>query len=319
MILENDNNMVGPARLERKTLSVKLEETHNCIADELSAVDCKIRDQLRQVCADDALLNAVFRDLLDRQGKKLRPRLALLSAFALRDGKLTEPPFESTREAVISLAAIVELVHNASLMHDDVLDRAATRRGVESLNARFGDKIAILAGDILYSQAFEMLIDTASPETTRELISCVRHMCRGEVINLCGAGPDVYESILEDKTASLMQFCCKAGVDTVRMPGDDDAILEAFASFGLNFGMVYQLADDFADGDVDIATVTRETILSRLRHYAALASEALAAIPDSIYTRGLEALLSFVIQGVESASGELVLNTAPPDLIAGAA
>jgi geranylgeranyl pyrophosphate synthase len=280
-----------------------LKKQHQCINEELAAVKQILKNELRTFNAHDAIPNALFSDIMSHGGKMLRPRLVLLSALALHGNTALEQIDTATRNKLLRLAVVVELVHTASLMHDDVLDQALIRRDTPSLNARLGDKVAILAGDILYSKAFEMLLDTAPAQTTRALITCVRHMCRGEVINLEDHGSEAYERIIDDKTAALMRFCCKAGAEISSASITEHSLTQPFAAFGHSFGMVYQLADDLSDGDVSDEVADNDRILSRLRHYTALADDALSSIPASIYRDGLVALLDFVVLDVESTSG----------------
>lgn len=267
-----------------------LDQAHACIADELNDVESVIRAQLTAICGEDDLMNDVMEAFFSGGGKRLRPRLVLLSAMGLHGHPLDGP----VRERVLRLAAIVELVHSASLMHDDVLDRAATRRNAASLNERFGDKIAILAGDVLYSHAFELLLDVADPHTTRNLVHCVQQMCHGEMLNLTCRGLDAYETVIEDKTALLMAFACEAGAHAACGGEGSQESEAAYRRFGHSFGMVYQLADDLDDDDVSPEAATREQIRVRRCHFSAQASAGLQAMPPSPYRDGLTALLDAV-------------------------
>lgn len=269
-----------------------IAQAYNSITPELIETDDLIKDLLHNVCKDDAFVDQVFRFFFHSPGKKLRPGLAILSAFALKADHMRTSESLNNRKALIALAAISELVHTASLMHDDVLDESATRRGHPSLNAQFGNKIAILAGDILYSQAFELLTETADKSIIKTLTICVRGMCRGEINNLSEHSFETYKTIIEDKTAALMKFCCKAGAETVRTDDDSQDVVDALESFGYNFGMVYQLADDLDDHDSPVAEAHQDKTMALLNECSATAKKSLSMIPDSIYKASLTLLLN---------------------------
>jgi len=278
---------------------MNLEKEQAIIAPELARVEAVMRGRLQRICKDDTVLDEAFQTFFQGHGKMLRPRLVLLSAFALRGEVLRDPGLQAQHEALIALAAVAELVHSASLLHDDVLDAASTRRGHPSLNARFGNKMAILAGDILYSQAFEILSETLSSEITLMLTRCVFQMCRAEVSNLVAHDFETYTAIIEAKTASLMMFCCRAGADVVRRADDAPAQIQALERFGHCFGMVYQLTDDLADGDSEVAVANRDRVARLLADYTDGAQAALEAIADSEFKSNLSMLLAYVVAGTE--------------------
>ena len=278
---------------------MNLEKEQAIIAPELDRVETLIRTRLQRICKDDTVLDEAFHTFFRGHGKMLRPRLVLLSAFALREEALRDPAQKARHEALIALATVAELVHSASLLHDDVLDAASTRRGHPSLNARFGNKMAILAGDILYSQAFELLTETFSSEITLMLTRCVFQMCRAEVSNLVDHDFETYKAIIEAKTASLMMFCCRAGAEVVRRADDPPESIQALERFGHCFGMVYQLTDDLADGDSAVAVANRERVAGLLAHYTDGAQTALNAIANSAYKSNLSMLLAYVVAGTE--------------------
>ena len=198
-----------------------------------------------------------FNDLLNRiltnPGKLLRPVLTLLSAKALsRDWN------ENIEESVIRIAAAVELIHTASLVHDDIIDDAEERRGEPSLNKLFNNKIAVLAGDILYAQFFSIIVGLPVKDDSIKLkilnIFCdvSQQMCLGEINqhrilkSNDESGKEEYLDILKNKTAVLMSACCRSGAIAV---GASDEQEQDMSDFGLKFGLAFQLADDLKDQD----------------------------------------------------------------------
>ena len=271
-----------------------LGQIYSPVAVELQAVDRKIKSQRETLCGDSVLVDTIFQSFFKTSGKKLRPSLVILSAFALRQDNMRSSKDSAVYDNLISLATITELVHCASLMHDDVLDAALTRRDQPSLNAQFGDKIAILGGDMLYSQAFEILAAVADRDIIRMLARCVRGMCRGEVSNLSDHDFNGYLGVIEDKTASFMEFCCRAGALLAGSGEEDRGKVESLAKFGYHFGMVYQLVDDLGDCDDVVAMTSMEDVLLNLDRHILDAGKHLAEVPDSIYKASLSKLLHFV-------------------------
>lgn len=270
------------------------------IAPEIEQVDAAIRRRLERLCKDDAVLDEVFRAFFKGCGKLLRPRLVLLSAFALRGGDLRSPPDKPLHDALISLGTVFEMVHSASLMHDDVLDDSATRRALPSLNALFGNKIAILAGDILYSEAFELLAEAFESRISLMLTRCVHQMCRAEISNLVKHDFETYCDIIAAKTASLMRVCCRAGTEVVRRSDDDPELIHALESFGHCFGMVFQLADDLNDGDSEVAAAHPDKVVALLKKYTHDAEMALAVLPNSVFREQLSLMLQSVVASVKN-------------------
>lgn len=274
-------------------------QVYNSIAPELADVERVLKTQLHRVCKDEEVVSLVFKSFFQSPGKKLRPSLVLLSAFALRSDNLRDPQHAALHESLVSIATVSELIHSASLMHDDVLDGSATRRGQASLNAQFGTKIAILAGDIIYSQTFELLLEHAHKDSVLLLIQCARRMCRGEIINLSEHDFETYKTIIADKTASLMTFCCKAGAEAVRQESDSSDVVDALERFGYNYGMMFQLVDDLEDHDSPIAMANKSKTLALLSEHIQAAEQALTIVPDSIYKAGLNALWRDVVLRAE--------------------
>ena len=185
-------------------------------------------------------------------GKLLRPLLVLLSARAAAE--ITP----ATSPAVIRAAAAVELIHTASLAHDDMVDSSRERRGVPSLPVAFGVTTAVLVGDLFYSRFFQelaVLPGTSAGLRVRLLesfLGVTARMCEGEILEAQlraeGFSPsfEQYLHITETKTADLVSACCRAGA---LLNGAPQTTVEALAGYGRALGLLFQIADDFADGD----------------------------------------------------------------------
>jgi heptaprenyl diphosphate synthase len=200
----------------------------------------RVEDALHQaVRSDDAFLTEVASHLLDAGGKRLRP------ALTVAVGRLAAG---SASEAVVLGGASVELVHVGSLCHDDVIDEATTRRSVETVNARWGNLVAILTGDFLLARASE-LAATLGPEVSELLAATIGHLCEGQVRELrhafdVGRTEDAYLAAIAGKTASLLSTSCRIGALTA---GLGPVEVAALTEFGRQVGMAFQVVDDLLD------------------------------------------------------------------------
>lgn len=231
------------------------------------------------------------------RGKRLRPAMLLVAAGAT--GTRPDP------DAVLA-AATVEMVHTASLIHDDVIDSAARRRSGTALHRIIGVKPAVIFADLLFVQALSALEELRTTELVHPLIREVRTMCEGQWLEMkINAGARCtekqYFEIIEKKTASLYAFCCRAGGVLRRAGAVESAVL---FEFGRNFGLVYQLLDDVADLDTARPGAVEKAIIARggrphLHHAARVAARAaqksLSALPP-VVARGLGSLLRFVME-----------------------
>lgn len=187
----------------------------------------------------DEYLDSVTTHLIYAGGKRLRPILAVASA--------TSGERPASREELLGGVAI-ELMHLASLYHDDVMDEAAVRRNVDSVNARYGNLIAIVAGDYLMARSAAIAADLGT-DIAGLLARTLAWLTRGQVSEVRTAystarTPDDYFEAIEGKTASLMSSSCRVGAMTAGLPDDQR---EALSEFGRCFGMIYQLRDDVLD------------------------------------------------------------------------
>jgi heptaprenyl diphosphate synthase len=200
----------------------------------------RVEAELRQaVTSPDPLLTEVAAHLIDAGGKRLRPALLLAAAAATGSGAVDD---------VVQGAVSVELVHMGSLYHDDVIDEASSRRGVQSANARWGNLVAILAGDFLLAKASEIAAGLGT-EVVRVLANTIGRLCQGEMGQLQYAfstdRPEAaYLDAISCKTASLLSASTRIGG---LVAGSSAAEVDALTSFGHGFGMAFQIWDDVRD------------------------------------------------------------------------
>lgn len=172
-------------------------------------------------------------------GKRLRPKLVLLSGLC----------FSSINDAMINTAIAAELIHTASLVHDDIIDKSDYRRNMPTINSVCGNHIAVLAGDFLFAKAFEILSENHLIEGMRYLVIAIQQMCNGEVLqaeNLFNIhiNEATYFEKTRYKTASLLSACCMAGAQS---GGASAKIIKKFGIYGHNLGIAFQIIDDILD------------------------------------------------------------------------
>jgi octaprenyl-diphosphate synthase len=206
------------------------------IRDELAAVDERLRSELSsRFPFVDELVKHAFR----LGGKRLRPALLLLAAKAV--GHVTEEH--------VTLGAVVEMIHTATLVHDDVLDEAQIRRHVDTINARWDNEASVLLGDYLFSHAFYLAATTHSTLACQIIGRATNITCEGELRQVHAGGnlnlaESDYLGIIEAKTAELCACSCELGA---RYAGADERTAAALASYGRNLGIAFQIADDLLD------------------------------------------------------------------------
>jgi octaprenyl-diphosphate synthase len=206
------------------------------IAEDMLAVDAVIRDRLS---SDVVLINTIADYIVAAGGKRLRPAVLLLVARALG--------YRGT--AHVLLAAVIEFIHTATLLHDDVVDDSDLRRGRSTANAIFGNAASVLVGDFLYSRSFQMMVDAGSMRVMHILADATNRIAEGEVLQLLNIhDPSVneerYFSVVERKTATL--FEAGARIAAV-LSGASLANEEACAHFGACLGRAFQITDDVLD------------------------------------------------------------------------
>jgi octaprenyl-diphosphate synthase len=192
-----------------------------------------------------ALIPRLAAHLVAAGGKRLRPLLTLASA------KLCG--YEGTRQ--VALAACVEFIHTATLLHDDVVDESVLRRGYASANAVFGNKASVLVGDFLFARAFQLMVADGSLEVLRILSAAAATIAEGEVLQLTtqndlATTEQKYFDVIRGKTAALFAAACEVGGVIAERPAAQCA---ALARFGMDLGMAFQLVDDALDYSADEA------------------------------------------------------------------
>jgi heptaprenyl diphosphate synthase len=208
------------------------------LTGDLERVETRLQDAVR---ADDRFLGDVASHLLSAGGKRIRPVLTLCATYAVHGA-------DSVPVDAVTGACSVELVHLGSLYHDDVIDEAETRRGVPSVNARWSNIVAILAGDYLLAQA-SSLAASLGADVAALLAATIGELCRGQVLELqhlfdADRSEEAYLSAIEGKTASLMATACRVGGMVSEVA---DPTLDALTQFGHHLGMCFQIVDDVLD------------------------------------------------------------------------
>jgi octaprenyl-diphosphate synthase len=217
-------------------VSTRLDAIQALIAGDLGAVDAVIRARLD---SDVVLIRQVAQYIIAGGGKRLRPALLLMAAGASG---------HRGREAH-ELAAVVEFIHTATLLHDDVVDESELRRGRETANAAFGNAASVLVGDFLYSRAFQMMVTVQSMRVMEVLAEATNTIAEGEVLQLLNAhnpeiGEDQYLEVIRRKTAKLFEASARLGAILGGVPGE---VEEGFAAYGMHLGTAFQLIDDVLD------------------------------------------------------------------------
>jgi octaprenyl-diphosphate synthase len=219
-----------------------LEKLKQLLAADMAAVDAVIRTRLH---SEVALVNQVGEYIINSGGKRLRPALVLLSAQA----------FSYTGKHHHDLAAVVEFIHTATLLHDDVVDESELRRGRKTANALFGNAASVLVGDFLYSRSFQMMVDVGEMRVMQTLADATNVIAEGEVLQLLNcndADVDIpnYMRVIHCKTAKLFEAAMRLGAIICKASAADE---EAVSKYGMHLGTAFQLIDDVLDYSADEA------------------------------------------------------------------
>ncbi|MDQ2693874.1 MAG: octaprenyl diphosphate synthase [Pseudomonadota bacterium] len=206
------------------------------IADDMGAVDRLIRQQLH---SQVALISELATYIINSGGKRLRPVIVLLAAHACG--------YKGTDH--IKLAAIIEFIHTATLLHDDVVDGSDLRRGLETANAIWGNEASVLVGDFLYSRSFQMMVEVRSMRVMDILANTTNTIAEGEVMQLLNCNDpntteERYMDVIRCKTAKLFEAAAQLGVVLAGRPARQE---RAMARYGLHLGGAFQLIDDVLD------------------------------------------------------------------------
>lgn len=215
---------------------VAIEPIQSSISLDMQAVDAVIR---RSLYSEVSLINTIGEHIIHGGGKRLRPSLVLLSAGL----------FAPIREHHHTLAAIVEFIHTATLLHDDVVDESAMRRGKNTANHLFGNAASVLVGDFLYSRAFQMMVELKNMRVMEILSEATNVIAEGEVLQLLNIhNADITEAqyirVIHYKTAKLFEAAMRLGAVINNASREDE---DALAYYGMKLGTAFQLIDDVLD------------------------------------------------------------------------
>jgi octaprenyl-diphosphate synthase len=221
---------------------MEISTVRELVADDLDQVNAIIR---RRLASDVVLINEVGRHIIDGGGKRLRPIVLLLAARACG----------YTGSAHYDLAAVIEFIHTATLLHDDVVDASELRRGQETANHLFGNEASVLVGDFLYSRAFQMMVDVDSMRVMRVLADATNVIAEGEVMQLLNChDPDISEDrylhTIRSKTAKLFEAAAQLGGI---LGGQREPVERGLIEYGARLGTAFQLVDDVLDYSADTA------------------------------------------------------------------
>lgn len=221
-----------------------MQQIHTTVAEEFERVNQLIIEQLH---SDVDMVENVGHYIIDAGGKRLRPLLVLLSASAL--GGCTEEH--------VTFAAIIEFIHTATLLHDDVVDISTLRRGRPTANTRFGNAPSVLVGDFLYTRAFQLMVKLGNMPILTHMAETTNIIAEGEVLQLTRAG-DVntneaqYLDVITRKTAILFSAACYGAAT---LSGEEEKSRNSLREFGLNLGIAFQMIDDVLDYDGNADTM----------------------------------------------------------------
>ncbi len=215
---------------------MELRDITHPISDELELFDGRFRESMRSKVA---FVDIVARYIVRQKGKRIRPALVLLSAKAC--GTINESTYRG--------ASLVEILHTATLIHDDVVDDADTRRGFPSINAVWKNKIAVLMGDYMLAKGLLLSLDNDDFPFLKTISDAVRRMSEAEILQIAKSrsldlDEPTYLSIISDKTASLLSTCCRIGALSANA---DTRTVEQMRAYGENLGMTFQIRDDLLD------------------------------------------------------------------------
>jgi octaprenyl-diphosphate synthase len=218
------------------------------VGDDMAACN---RTIVERMDSPVALIPQLAAHIVAAGGKRLRPLLTLASA------RLCGYPGPAGGQRHVALAACVEFIHTATLLHDDVVDESALRRGMASANAVFGNQASVLVGDFLFARAFQLMVEDRSLQVLAILSRAAATIAEGEVLQLVtqndlSTQEARYLEVIKGKTAALFAAACQVGAVVAERPEAEEA---ALAEYGLNLGIAFQLVDDALDYAADQATL----------------------------------------------------------------
>ncbi len=217
-----------------------IEDIFTLIKGDMEQVNNLIQTSLY---SEVVLINQISQYIINSGGKRLRPILVLLSANAFADTS------NNSKRHDITLATVIEFIHTATLLHDDVVDESELRRGKDTANELFGNAASVLVGDFLYSRAFEMMVGVGSMKVMEILSHSTNTIAEGEVLQLLNCNDAStsearYLEVIHYKTAKLFESASQLGAVVT---GQDEATEQAMANYGMHLGTAFQLIDDVLD------------------------------------------------------------------------
>jgi len=226
----------------------KLDQIKKPIEQEIKEFEPRFRASMKSRVS---LLDKIMHYIIKRKGKQMRPMFVFLSAKA----------FGETTDSTYRAAAMIELLHTATLVHDDVVDDSNKRRGFFSINAVWKNKIAVLVGDYLLSKGLLLAVENEEFELLKIMSNSVKEMSEGELLQIEKARKlditeNVYYDIIRQKTATLIASCCASGANSV---GVDKEIIEKMRLFGEYTGIAFQIKDDLFDYGSDGEKIGKPT------------------------------------------------------------
>ncbi|HDZ76604.1 MAG TPA: polyprenyl synthetase family protein [Candidatus Omnitrophica bacterium] len=221
----------------------KLKNIYQPITEDLCRVEDLLRSHLNTKYNSLCRINDY---LLGWGGKRLRPALVMLSAHAAANGKLKSKDLS----LLIRMAAAIELIHTASLIHDDIIDNSLTRRNKQTIHAKWGEDVSIAFGDYIYTKAFELVAKCGHPDVLGCVAVAARAMCEGQLFQIFERDnfdlpQKEYMVIVNKKTAALISACCKGAA--LIAGNHDKEKYTALNNYGVNFGIAFQVVDDYLD------------------------------------------------------------------------
>jgi len=284
-----------------------LSQIQTPVSNELLEFSKEFKKYLK---SDIRLVEFAIRFILSQKGKKIRPLLVLLAAKI--SGGVGDRSFRG--------ASLVELLHTATLIHDDVVDKASKRRGLPSLNKIWGNKISVLVGDFLLSKGLMISVENDDFDFLKTITNTVKKMSEGELLQIYKAkkldiDEETYFKIISYKTASLISTCCEIGA---RSTTDDLAKIEALRNYGEYIGIAFQIQDDILDfigktkifgkvqgGDLKEKKITLPLIFALNNSSKEESKEIYRALKKGVKEDEIEKIISFVINngGIDYSKG----------------
>lgn len=255
------------------------------IKDDMSKVRSNLTDFIDN---QDPSVKHLFEHFFKKTGKLFRPSLVFFAA-----GVINQKAPLNADDNLIQLAYSMELLHSASLIHDDIIDDDLIRRGQNTLNKEFNNKIAVLTGDILFSHTFSIIGILFPKDYIKTIVDFTIKMCMAEILQTkVDLTYKEYFKVIEGKTALFISICCKLGA---KYAGAMQKEIDAMENYGLYFGLAYQIKDDLMDDDINAKKYVTDKDVER---YFNMAIDSLKSIKDSIYKNNLLSLIDYFLKEI---------------------